>query len=277
MCPRPRWLECSVAMPESVEKNALSGQKWTDLWRAHELARTEQYGLDTGYPALNAVLPGGGWPQGLIELLQSRPGCGEWGLLAPALARVCGAGGPGRVGHALAAVLVGAPHAPMGGALAARGLEPSHVLHVAAMAPVERLWAAEQALRCAGVGCVMLWLDTVQAAHLRRLHMAAQEHAKLLFVFRPQSAQHESSPAPLRLLMQWGDAVATNQPTPVLLVRVLKRRGPPLDLSLSLLTATPGLQALLAASRAQARGRRGSGSALNREPVHALGRVASLA
>lgn len=279
-----------------------------DVWRAHELARSHAVGVDTGHAALNAVLPGGGWPAAsLTELLQPRPGCGEWGLLAPALARVCDlggsvTGGAGDRSHSAGAagrhaVLVGAPHAPMGAALAARGLAPSHLVQVAARGAAQRLWVAEQALRCADVACVLLWLDQGQSAQLRRLHITAQEHAKLLFVLRPEWAQHESSPASLRLLLRWADdeadvvsasclppeadgpAPPSASATPPLWVRVLKRRGPPLESPLLLFTASPGLQALLAASRAQAqarvRGRRGLAvlPALN---VHAVDRVAGL-
>jgi len=252
------------------------------VWRAHELARSHAAGVDTGHAALNAVLPGGGWPvASLTELLQPRPGCGEWGLLAPALARLCGAAGPGRALRPSVAVLVGAPHAPMGAALAGRGLSPSRLLQVAASSASERLWVAEQALRCADVACVLLWLEHAQAAQLRRLHIAAQDHAKLLFVLRPERAQHESSPAPLRLLLHWQQdqhahaESAARSAVPPLWVRVLKRRGPPLEAPLLLPTASPGLQALLAASRAQARLRRGL-AVLPTLHAHAVDRAASL-
>lgn len=269
-----------------------------DVWRAHELARSHTPGLDTGHAALNAVLPGGGWPlSSLTEVLQPRPGCGEWGLLAPALAQLCR---PDRVRRsARQAVLVGAPHAPLGAALAAWQLDARHLLCVQATSMAERLWAAEQALRCADVAAVLLWLPQAQPAQLRRLHLAAQDHAKLLFVLRPESAQHDSSPAPLRLLLGWRDdhasdharaharvhaqALPAEHSVPPLWVRVLKRRGPPLEACLPLLSASPGVQALLAASRAQARLRRANavhswqvGQAVQ-ERVHALDRTASLA
>jgi hypothetical protein len=54
---------------------------------------------------------------------------------------------------------------------------------------------------------------------------------------------------------------------------VLKRRGPPLEARLPLLAVSPGLQALLLASRAQARRRR---RAAPLELVHAVDRAASL-
>lgn len=263
---------CCLAM-------SLSALALSSVWRAHELARSDAAALDTGHAALNAVLPGGGWPQaGLTELLQPRPGCGEWGLLGPALARL---GASSRI-----TVLVAAPYVPFGPALSAARLAPSNLLWVQAASAAERLWAAEQALRCADVACVLLWLEQAQSAQLRRLHLAALEHGKPFFVLRPERAQHESSPAPLRLLLSWQDPQdgqgeqegqkgqkGQSGAVPPLWVRVLKRRGPPLEARLPLLAVSPGLQALLVASRAQARRRR---RAAPLELVHAVDRAASL-
>jgi hypothetical protein len=62
--------------------------------------------LASGFPRLDAELPGGGWPRGaLTELLAGHEGIGELGLLLPALATLTGAG--------QIVVLVAPPHAPM--------------------------------------------------------------------------------------------------------------------------------------------------------------------
>src|SRR5690606_23593794 len=59
------------------------------LWRATQLARSATRGVATGYAALSAQLPGGGWPAGaLIELLLPHAGIGEIRLLQPALAQL---------------------------------------------------------------------------------------------------------------------------------------------------------------------------------------------
>lgn len=48
------------------------------LWRGSQLARGGPRTVDTGYAALSAELPGGGWPVGgLVELLVPHAGCGE--------------------------------------------------------------------------------------------------------------------------------------------------------------------------------------------------------
>ena len=55
------------------------------VWRAESLAVHEQVRA-SGHPALDAQLPGGGWPEGaLVELLQDRPAQHLWQLLLPAL------------------------------------------------------------------------------------------------------------------------------------------------------------------------------------------------
>jgi protein ImuA len=192
-------------MPPASLSALPSAAALTQVWRVDELAAGEAV-LPTGHAALNAWLPGGGWPlDGLVEVLQARPGQHVWQLLLPALAQG-GQGGP--------VVLVGAPWVPFGPALAAQGLPPERLLCVQADAPAARLWAAEQALRCAEVAAVLAWLPQARADQLRRLHLAAQQRQRLLVVFRTPAAQHESSPARLRLLLEGTDALQ---------VRILKR------------------------------------------------------
>ncbi len=228
------------------------------VWRADRVAAGAGPVLPSGHPVLDAQLPGGGWPVGaMIELLQVQPGTGEWGLLLPAL---------GPVSQRACVALVGAPHVPLGPALQARGLQAQRLLCVHTDTPAARSWACEQALRCADVGAVLAWLPQVRAEALRRLHLAAHDHRKLLWVVRPVQARHESSPAPLRLLLEWATPAAMHVVTPADAldegarhegcVRILKRRGPPLDVPLRLPLHSPALQGLLAAARERAVRRR---------------------
>ena len=206
------------------------------VWRAAELGGTVAVTVSTGHPELDSQLPGGGWPVGaLSEVLQAQSGQNEWRLLLPALQRT--QSGP--------VVLVGAPHVPFGPGLAAHGFEAQRLLWVSATAPAERLWAAEQALRCAPVVAVLAWLPQVRAEQLRRLQIAAHEYHKLLFVLRPAKAQSESSPAVLRLLVGSAPPGASGW-VDALQVQVLKRRGPPLMKTLALPARLARLGALLA-------------------------------
>jgi protein ImuA len=208
-----------------------------DVWQADALASAPARVLPTGDARLDAQLPGGGWPHGaLIEILQPDGVHSEWRLLLPALARSGTRG----------VVLVGAPHPPFGPAIRAQGLLPGRLLWVAppggAQGAAHRLWAAEQALRCADVDAVLAWLVQVRPEQLRRLQMAASEFDKLFFVIRPEQAQAESSPAVLRLWVAPG-----GQRGEGLEVRALKRRGPPLGESLHLAARCARLQTFLAA------------------------------
>jgi len=226
------------------------------VWRADALAHASGEGstLPSGHAALDAQLPGGGWPVGaLCEILQPQAGQAEWRLLLPALRSLT-----------QAVVLVAPPYVPFGPGLAAQGLNVQQLLWVQAQALAERLWAAEQALRCAGVGAVLLWLGPVRSEHLRRLHLAAQAHAKLLWVMRPVAAQDESSPAVLRLVLS-EEAAGAAGAEGALAVQVQKRRGPPLAQALSLPARPAALAALLAV-----------GQTFSGQP-HALDRLAAAA
>jgi len=226
----------------------------TAVWRADALAGAGGATLASGHGALDAELPGGGWPVGaLCEILQPPGVCQEWRLLLPALAHR-----PGPL------VLVGPPHVPFGPGLAAQGLDARRLLWVGAAMPAQRLWAAEQALRCAEVTAVLAWLPQVRAEQLRRLQLAAQTHSKLLFVMRPAGAQSESSPAVLRLLLGGARplkaALAAARAGPMtasagvisdaLQVQILKRRGAPLGRTL-VLPARPASLAVLLALRGE--------------------------
>lgn len=222
------------------------------VWRAGELGSVNLAVVSTGYAALDQVLPGGGWPQGaLIEVLQAQGGQNEWGLVAPALASVQ------RAASQALTLLINAPYDPFGPALGARQVAMQRLLCINAKksdAP-SLLWATREALQCADVACVLAWLPDTRSAHLRRLQIAAHAHNKLLFVFRPLSAQHESSPAPLRLRLE-ARVQAEGQDADNLTVHVPKRRGPPLAAPVLLDTRPPRLAALLAATRERARNKR---------------------
>jgi len=215
-----------------------------DVWHAHALGQSMLPVRSTGDAALDAQLPGGGWPIGaMTEILQIKGVHTEWRLLLPALV------------HCATVVLVGAPQVPFAPALAAQGLRTQQLLWVQAPSPAQSLWATEQALRCADVDAVLAWLPhtgkaSARADQLRRLQMAAAGHSKLLFVMRPASALDDASPAVLRLLVD----VQSNSAVPgvasdALQVQVLKRKGPPLTHSLHLRARSARLSLLLAASQ----------------------------
>lgn len=238
----------------SLPEEALTGQ----IWRADALASEGLQTLSTGLPALDAALPGAGWPVGgLIEVLQAGAQAPVWQLLAPALAQALRQ-------HAGPIVMVGAPYPVFTPGLAARGLPPERLLWVRAEPPAARLWATEQALRCAEVAAVLAWLPRALSADLRRLQLAAQRHRRLLFALRPEAARAQASPARLRLWLPSGDAPE---------VHVLKRRGPPLTAPVRL-PQQPAMLAQLLQARALRVPHRPAFPTLSPDP-HGLDRAAT--
>ena len=145
-------------------------------------------------------------------------------------------------------VLIGAPCEPFGPSLAAGGLPVEALLWVRNETAQARLWACEQALRCADVSAVLAWLPQARVGELRRLQLAAAQHEGLLFVMRPASVAQSASPARLRLQVVSAEAGQMD-------VHLLKRRGPPLAEPVTLPARNARMTALLAASQLRRKAR----------------------
>lgn len=190
------------------------------LWYGHQLGRSSAAAVASGFDALDAHLPGRGWPRrALSELLLPHPGVGEIRLLAPCLAA---AQRDGRL-----VMLFDPPAALSAWALTQLGLDMEQLLVVNTRARVipgsDSLWAFEQALKSGHVGALVAWLPArLRAERLRRLQIAAHAHDGAAFVMRELAAAQRPSAAPLRLALR---AAGPDR----LALRVLKRRGPPLE------------------------------------------------
>ncbi len=215
------------------------------LWRAHQVGQQRGAVVASGFAALDAELPGGGWPaRALTELLLPHPGIGEVRLLAPALAAVQQGG--------RSVMLFDPPAALCGWTLAALGLDLRQLVVLQArdglqgrarvlLPAADVLWALEQALKSGHLGAVLAWLPArVRPEAVRRLQLAAQAHDGPAFLLRDPQVQTRPSAAPLRLVL------APAGPDELLL-RIVKRRGPPL--------AQPLLLPLAAVLSAPARAR----------------------
>ena len=203
------------------------------LWRAHQLGGAVHAVMPSGFAVLDAQLPGGGWPCGVLtELLLAQPGVGEVRMLAPVMARLPCAAQPAMPDRA-SVMLFGPPAMPCAQALQQMGVDVGRLIVVHGREGVrgaalrhlltssDLLWALEQALRSGQVGVVVAWLpERLAAESLRRLQLAAQAHEGPAFMLRGIGERIRPSPAPLRLALHPGrrpDEVA---------VQVLKRRGP---------------------------------------------------
>ena len=220
------------------------------LWLGHQLGRSGDQTVATGFAALDAELPGGGWPRRVLsELLLPHPGIGEIRLLAPPLVAAQRAG--------RLVMVFDPPAALSASALAQLGFDVAEMLVIhtrdrpvtcapalaslaaprggasglgAALRPdtpgSDSLWALEQALKSGHVGAILAWLPPrLRAERLRRLQLAAHNHDGAAFVMREAAVAGQPTASPLRLALQAGGADRLD-------VRVLKRRGPPLEVPL---------------------------------------------
>lgn len=165
-----------------------------DIWRGR--GRDSRGGGEaTGFTALDARLPEGGWPRGaLTELLPTRAGIGELRLLMPALARISRG--------ARWVAWVDPPHIPHAAALHACGIDLAHTLVVRTRDGRERLWALEQALRAGTCAAVLAWPGRIATTACRRLQLAAEAGNSLGFLFRDPAERDQPSHAALRLLLE---------------------------------------------------------------------------
>jgi cell division inhibitor SulA/protein ImuA len=185
------------------------------LWRGTGADAPAPESIPTGFRALDARLPGGGWPRDtLVELLVPAAGVGEVRLLLPALRRLTAPDTEPRWVAWLAP-----PHLPYAPALADAGLDPSRMLVVRPREGFDRLWAMEQALRSGACAAVLGWTDEARGTALRRLKLAAEEGATPAFLLRPLARRAEPSPAALRIALSARDAGLD--------VEILKGRGGP--------------------------------------------------
>ncbi len=217
---------CKAVLERSAPHPALHPVLHPALWRAQGGAPAGATVLPTGFAALDAELPGGGWPvRTLTELLLAQPGVGEIRLLAPLLAGLASAG---------RSVLLFAPPAELNAvALAEIGWAPAQCVVVQAVPAMngrrvpgrkppgaELCWAIEQALRSGQAGAVLAWPGAaLRPEALRRLQLAAQSHEGPAFLLRAAAAGAQPSPAPLRLRLQ---PAGPDELT----LHIVKRRGP---------------------------------------------------
>lgn len=176
-------------------------------------------------PALDSLLPGGGWQSGtIVELMSTTTGIGELRLLMPALARIT------RERHI---ALISPPYVPFAPAFAQHGVQLDRLLVINAATLEDTLWAFEQTLRCSSFGAVLAWPAAPKDRQVRRLQLAAEVGRSTGFMYRPLSAARESSPAAVRLCLQRTAAGDLG-------IDVLKCRGAHSGISITAATKSAG-------------------------------------
>jgi protein ImuA len=181
-----------------------------DIWRGDRLDAGIK-SISSGFAELDALLPGGGWPQGAItEIMIPHQGIGALRLLMPTLARlsqgdrwIC---------------WVAPPYIPYAPALVNAGIDLSRVLLIHPRAQQDGLWAVEQSLRSGNCAAVLAWPMLDDKAILRRLQLAAETGDALGVLFRPRHFVQRPSVAALRIQL-------ASEIDGSLSVSILKRRG----------------------------------------------------
>lgn len=178
------------------------------LWRGRGAAVPA--GWSTGFPALDAALPGGGWPRrGLVELIVQGAGQGELMLWAPLLRRLS------QHETSRCCAFISPPFELFAPAWRAAGIRVERLLVARTGDP---LWALEQSLLSGACAIGFGWVGAgVSLTALRRLALAAGKGAALGVLIRPPRAMHEHTAAQLRLTV-------TRTPAGVS-VQLLKGRG----------------------------------------------------
>lgn len=203
------------------------------LWRGGELGGPVASTLTTGFPALDEVLPGGGWPCGtLTEVLVPQFSVSELRLLSKVMAA--------QTGQGRRVVLVGPPHAPHAPGLRHDRVDERHLVWIDVDTPRDRHWCTEQLVKAGSFGAVIAWMPLVRAEQVRRLQVLAARSKGPIFLCRPEVAAREASAAPLRVLLRpctdWQISL-----------KVLKRKGVPLEDALLLPSVPGGLSKIMTA------------------------------
>lgn len=178
-----------------------------DVWRGSRAPAADA--VASGFPDLDRLLPGGGWPRGVLtEIHLPLEGIGELWLLLPALARLSQ--------EDRWIVFIAPPYIPYAPALAAGGVELSRLLLVHPKTRADYLWAVESSLRSGACAAVLTWPEGVTAAYVRRWQLGA-EASDAVGVLFPRRAIADS-PAALRLRLAAAGKNAVD-------LHILKRRG----------------------------------------------------
>jgi protein ImuA len=177
----------------------------------------------SGCPALDQLLPGGGFRRGsLVEWCAAIRGSGAGVLALLAAREACRGGGALLVWTTSSRAAAQQPGCFYPPAVMPWGLDLGNLLLVRPRNKADELWALDQALRCPAVAAVWGSLQELDGRTFRRLQLAAEKGHGLGLLLRPASAQGRPSWADVRLLVQ---PLASSTSRRRLRVEVLRCRG----------------------------------------------------
>ncbi|MDD9890362.1 MAG: translesion DNA synthesis-associated protein ImuA [Gammaproteobacteria bacterium] len=190
-------------------------QRNADLWRGCDMAGQGVHGQSTGYPQLDEVLPGRGWPQnGLMEIISPHWGMGELQLLIPLMRSV--------IARGQWILWISPPHLLYAPALTQAGINTDQILVVNLDTSCkDALWSMEKALQTKNCGLVLAWQTWLPGKVLRRLQLAAETGSTLGVLFKHRDSKY--SPSRLRIQIKGSSSSSADFSTAD--VTVIKARG----------------------------------------------------
>lgn len=162
-----------------------------NLWRGCDMAGQGVHGRSTGFPQLDDILPGRGWPHcGLVEIISPCWGMGELQLLIPLMRSI--------VEQGKWILWISPPYLLYAPALVQAGINIGQVLVVKLDTSCkDALWSMEKALQTENCGLVLAWQNYLPGRVLRRLQLAAATGDTLGVLFKHHDSKY--SPSSIRL------------------------------------------------------------------------------
>jgi len=149
----------------------------------------------TGIPALDELLPGGGWPKGgLVEIIVPDRYTDATDLVLPALARL------GQQGRWVA--MVTPPYQARSAVLTDPGINASRVLQVKPHPGRSGLWTVESMLCSGDCSAVLAWPVCETGLMDKRLQKAATAGKALCVLFRHGCVDAHNSGVDIRLKLE---------------------------------------------------------------------------
>ena len=185
------------------------------LWRGCDMAGQGFHGRSTGFPQLDDILPGRGWPQrGLIELISPHWGMGELQLLLPLMRSV--------IEQGQWVLWIAPPYRLYAPALVQAAIDIQQVLVVKPSTSCkDALWSMEKALQTRNCGLVLAWQNWLPGTVLRRLQLAAESGDTLGVLFKHRDSKHSHSLMRLKIK----DSTPGNSRSNLAEVTLIKARG----------------------------------------------------
>ena len=179
------------------------------IWRGCEIDNHQLPYSSTGYPGLDSILPGHGWPQhALIEVITPSWGMGELQLLLPLMRSV--------IARQKWILWISPPYLLYAPALLRAGIDADHIIVVQLDTSCkDALWSIEKALQTQSCGLVLAWQNWLPNKVIRRLKLAAQTGKTLGVLFHHRNIKN--SPSTMRLQLK-----SMEQRTEI---KILKARG----------------------------------------------------